>query len=88
MAFGPLFPAASNFSRVGIDFLQETDYNKSNSTKFSAITPMVDIIDRCTGLISLVVRYAFHFGGLYILQHFNGGWAFRILTPAENVIGI
>ena len=36
--FGPLFPTANDFSWVGIDFIQETDHKKPNSTKFSANT--------------------------------------------------
>ena len=38
VAFGPLFPTASIFSWVGVDFIQETDYKKPNPTKFSVNT--------------------------------------------------
>ena len=41
MALGPIFPTANNFSWVGIDFTQETDYKKPTSIMFSANTVMV-----------------------------------------------
>ena len=34
VAFGPLFPTATNFSWVGIGFIEETDYEKPNPTTF------------------------------------------------------
>ena len=38
VAFWPLFPTANNFSWVGIDFIQGTEYTTPNPTKFSANT--------------------------------------------------
>ena len=36
VAFGPLFPTATNFSWLGIGFTQQADYKKTKSTKLSA----------------------------------------------------
>ena len=44
VAFGPLFPTAKNVPWVGIDFMQETEYEKPNPTiinHFFENTPII-----------------------------------------------
>ena len=55
VAFGPLFPTANNFSWVGIDFVEGTDYKEPNRTKFSANTLMSTRVIR--------TKYGWYTGG-------------------------
>ena len=48
VASGPLFPTAINFSWVGKDFTQGTDYKITNPTNTSANTIMVDVSEWVT----------------------------------------
>ena len=48
VGFGPLFRTANNMLWVRISFIQETDYKKPNSTKFSANT-LISTVTLLTG---------------------------------------